>query len=480
LRRGGNQPFGRAEGMEEESGAPALTSPTAGSAIHEQISGHAAAAAGAITSTAAAVHSGLGLVATEIKDELFTSFKFWGAPTRGAFDRAWLTHKSPRGANCLERHRDGWLRFMLRFRKTFQYLTICSLITMITFAVIVTVAAFGTQMGFTMGEFTAYTVAACDIRQYNVSDVLYPQNYDPSAFCFGKDCPDGNPYTAAPKLLLQFVPRVRGHGVYTKATGDETGMGDYVAHYCTDAQFLFNVCVKFFTIWGTYFNVIPMPWTFSIFFHAWCPHAEAKGKLGVDFYGRPTKSIYFHTTHRNQKIVSTILTLALLDQIPDFIFIFIFPTYLDAGTWPGQFLTGIWFLVQIAMQCAAPHTHSARPPDRTPSVRLCRNAAPRRAVALGGPAAPARCRRPPRVCPCSRSERLRPWSRTAPRRTCALPTRASSRRASTSTSSARTRRGMRSTRRRLRARAACRASGSSGATSTRSKSSSLTSSRCVP
>jgi len=339
--------------MEEESGAPALTSPTAGSAIHEQISGHAAAAAGAITSTAAAVHSGLGLVATEIKDELFTSFKFWGAPTRGAFDRAWLTHKSPRGANCLERHRDGWLRFMLRFRKTFQYLTICSLITMITFAVIVTVAAFGTQMGFTMGEFTAYTVAACDIRQYNVSDVLYPQNYDPSAFCFGKDCPDGNPYTAAPKLLLQFVPRVRGHGVYTKATGDETGMGDYVAHYCTDAQFLFNVCVKFFTIWGTYFNVIPMPWTFSIFFHAWCPHAEAKGKLGVDFYGRPTKSIYFHTTHRNQKIVSTILTLALLDQIPDFIFIFIFPTYLDAGTWPGQFLTGIWFLVQIAMQAIA-------------------------------------------------------------------------------------------------------------------------------
>ena len=64
------------------------------------------------------------------------------------------------------------LRFMLRFRKTFQYLTVLSLVGVVVFAIIITVAAFGTSMGVAMGSFTAYTNPACNITRFNASDVV--------------------------------------------------------------------------------------------------------------------------------------------------------------------------------------------------------------------------------------------------------------------------------------------------------------------
>ena len=98
---------------------------------------------------------------------------------------------------------------------------------------------------------------------------------------------------------------------------------------------------------------MPIPWTLSIFVNAWHPSQRAQGQVGVDFYGRESESLWFHLPRRDREKIATLLLVALLVQLPDLTFNMIYSSYMASSTWPGQFLTGFWLLLQIIMQVSA-------------------------------------------------------------------------------------------------------------------------------
>jgi hypothetical protein len=147
----------------------------------------------------------------------------------------------------------------------------------------------------------------------------------------------------------QFPPRVDVPEAITHY-GIDT---HWIAHSCTPAQYWFNVCIKYFSFYFTFVNALPLPWTFSIFFNAYSPRSLARGKLGVDFYGRRTESLWFHLPIKARTTVANLTLFALIVQIPDCICHLIYASYVATQVWPGGLLTNIWLGLQLSCQLAA-------------------------------------------------------------------------------------------------------------------------------
>jgi len=145
-------------------------------------------------------------------------------------------------------------------------------------------------------------------------------------------------------------PRVEMDGMITTYGGAQS---HWVAHWCTPAQRWFNRCVKYFSFYFGFVNALPLPWTVSIFMHAYYPRKKARGKIGVDFYGTRSSSIWFHLPVALRRRVATIALVALLVQIPDCICHGVFWSYLAIQTWPGNLITNVWLGIQIGCQVAA-------------------------------------------------------------------------------------------------------------------------------
>ena len=163
------------------------------------------------------------------------------------------------------------------------------LILQVFFALFVVVCFLATTGEFSMGSFTAFNVPACNISQYNTSDILFEGSlaYPPRVRGFGVfnpatgDVRGSNPRPSLTATHTRFKPLdcfcVAVVGLVTaytgswllaalnscrliastesfhprfEPTGDEIGMGDYVAYHCNDAQWWFNVCAKWFMVFG--------------------------------------------------------------------------------------------------------------------------------------------------------------------------------------------------------------------------------------
>ena len=221
--------------------------------------------------------------------QMFNWFSGWGAPIRAAFDNEEFAKiRSPSDANFGERLRDRWMAYTVRMEKTFLFLAALFGIALVGFFLFIAALMLPLNFGVKMGAMSEDVDDRCDLSRYNESDILF----------------EGD---------AQYPPRIKGF----VSEASDTGQGDYVAFYCTPAQWWFNVCCKYLSFYFGYVNLLPVPWTISIFANAWFPRPESADRNGVDFYGRPTLSLWFHLNRKTRKAIATMLLIALLFQIPD-------------------------------------------------------------------------------------------------------------------------------------------------------------------
>ena len=256
--------------------------------------------------------------------QVFLSVNFLGKPVHGSVQEA-LEVGSPEGANWYERKRDWWLLKMVEYNHIFFCILVVALVGLVGFAILLVVCFFALMFKVPMGAWTENVVDACNVSQYNQSLVIFAGD-------------------------STHPPRVKGVGEI-----NEFGDKDYVAYYCTNAQFWFNLCVKYFTYFFTYVNILPVPWVFAILVDGMCPRPcwQIGDRVGVDFYGRSSESLWFHLPRRTRAIIAALLFFALITQILACIFHSIWWEYLAGQTWPGGLLQNIWLALQFVAQIAA-------------------------------------------------------------------------------------------------------------------------------
>jgi hypothetical protein len=279
-----------------------------------------------------------------VGQRMFSLFNVWGSPTRGSFSRAWVGAKSPEGASRLERVRDRWLSGMVHFENTFLCILLTGLLALLGFGGFIVFLMVGVSFGVDLGSYSEVVDAACNISQYNQSLVLFAGD-------------------------TQYPPRVLPDTEGFPSTITRYGLDvHWVAHYCTPAQWWFNICVKYFSFYFTFVNALPLPWTISTFIQAFWPAGLSKSrerlhvrrekaetgrfKDGIDFYGRPSSAIWFWIPRRRRKVITTMMLIALIVQIPDCICHVIYWSYLAIQVWPGALITNIWLGIQVSCQIA--------------------------------------------------------------------------------------------------------------------------------
>ena len=268
---------------------------------------------------------------------LFAVARLWGSPTRGQTDRAWIKPKSPTDATLWERQRDVWLAKMMYYENTLLTLTLVGGIGLLSFGAFIAVLFIPINFGVGMGSMTEIENSKCNISLYNESLILAQGT-------------SGLP------------PRVDMPGMVTEY--GLPGMKHWVAHWCTPAQWWFNVCVKYFSFYFCFVNALPLPWTISIWMHVHYPRKKAKGKTGVDFYGVRTESIWFHLPVQTRRRVAWLNLIALIVQIPDGI----------CREWPRARITPL--PLPPTATCVRARAGTSRPRLGAPSFAVLRGYSP--------------------------------------------------------------------------------------------------------
>lgn len=132
----------------------------------------------------------------------------------------------------------------------------------------------------------------------------------------------------------------------------EFGLKYYVARTCTPAQAWFNICIKFFAFFFAYINLLQLPWTLSIF-HNTHFYRPGTPEIGVDFYGRPSESLWFHLPRKKRSTIASLLLFSLVAQTCAVVFHILWNSYLAGQTFPGALLQNIWIPLQAGAQIAA-------------------------------------------------------------------------------------------------------------------------------
>ena len=116
-------------------------------------------------------------------------------------------------------------------------------------------------------------------------------------------------------------------------------------------QFWFNLCIKAFVILFCYINFLPIPWRVSIAVHVFGTLRDCG--TGLDFYGRPTKALWFWIATATRRWLAVLLNLAWVFHFVCLAMHFVWPTYIEGQTWPGVFAQNLPFVLSIACQVAA-------------------------------------------------------------------------------------------------------------------------------
>lgn len=259
---------------------------------------------------------------------LFNMFNGWGAPVRGSVTAEEIARLSPPDATLIERVRDRWLVAMASVEGPLIVIAVIlttGFISAIVSVVVIFVWLNEWDTGYHWREHIR--VDACREEQYNQSWIV-----------------EHGTASLPPRVDHPSVPTMWGW-----TTQGLVG-GKYVATHCTHEQLWFEICIKYLSYYFGYINLLPVPWTFSTMANSFFPRKEAVGKTGVDFYGRPTRSLWFHLPRHSRKTIATLNTVALLLQVPDCLFhLLIFHTYArqshtrypDPGAHGGQCVTRI-------------------------------------------------------------------------------------------------------------------------------------------
>jgi len=259
-------------------------------------------------------------------EQLFALFNVWGNPTRGA-NVVDTSRISPPDAGFWERWRDKWLRTMVRWQNVLFAIAVFLSLVFVLDLIFIVVLWISLNLNVPLGEWSEDSVAACNLSLYNESEILF----------------EGS---------VQYPPRTTRPGM-KQVSGEQVGKGGYVAMRCTLVQLWFNIAIKYTTYYFIYINGLPIPWTLSTFLHVFYPRDQRAAIVGRDFYGRKSKSLWFHLPILTRKWVSGLMLFALIVQFPDAISHSYYYTYLKMNTWPGALITNVWLPVQLAAQISA-------------------------------------------------------------------------------------------------------------------------------
>ena len=258
-----------------------------------------------------------------LKARQLFNVNFWGNPVSTTIASS-LDVGSPPDATLYERARDLWLSKMVTLSPIFMAISALGALGVLGFGLFILVLLFPVIFGIEMGGMSELLYPECNSSAYDSSLVLTETSHDKP-------------------------PRIIGAGLQLM----EYSEPHYVQFHCTLAQQWFNLCVKYFTIYFGYVNLLPLPWTFAIFINAMCPRASVKGKVGVDFYGRPSDSLWFHLSRDTRRHCAFWLLFALVSQVCAITFHLIWFSYIAGQTMPGVVLQNVWILAQLIGQIAA-------------------------------------------------------------------------------------------------------------------------------
>lgn len=111
------------------------------------------------------------------------------------------------------------------------------------------------------------------------------------------------------------------------------------------ANDLGNVSIQILTALFSYITLLTLPWRVANAAHLWCSHRSSEA--GLDFYGRPTKSIWFHIPPRQRKRVVFLLVGNAVMQYATQLCRLIWSSYPASQTPAGAFFINITFIASI-------------------------------------------------------------------------------------------------------------------------------------
>ncbi|KAL1506946.1 hypothetical protein AB1Y20_007810 [Prymnesium parvum] len=123
-------------------------------------------------------------------------------------------------------------------------------------------------------------------------------------------------------------------------TANWTGSGE-----CVSAMDWFNVCIQILTLLFTYVAFITLPWRLANYVHLRGRHRSCD--VGLDFYGRPSDGVWFHTPlPPRRKIVRLLLlntVFTLLAQLARLIW----SDYTSSQSMPGAIFINLTFVSAV-------------------------------------------------------------------------------------------------------------------------------------
>ena len=246
---------------------------------------------------------------------IFVSGHYWGKPVHSSIKEALAINKE--GRSNYEYLRDEWLLLMLRVQPCLLVVCLAGMIGVVVAGLLLVVMLFPVQFGVDMGWMTELRHPYCNTSQFNETWILTDIT------------------SSYPPQVINIDVNVLGK--------------NYVAHYCTYAQTAFNNCIKYFTIYFTFINLLPLPWTIAIFVDA--RERFARGKydtVGTDFYDRPTEAIWFFLPAGTRRKISLWLLFAVFAQILALVCHIVWWSYISGQTFPGVLMQNVWLVLQFA------------------------------------------------------------------------------------------------------------------------------------
>ena len=221
----------------------------------------------------------------------------------------------PSDATAFERARDRtlWLFGHRYARRTFVSLALITCVLVVVTGLIIAYAVLGLYLGVDNGW-----------NHFHPSCVTLAERYNHS-------------------LSPLYIPKPPGASWGWSRTVGTT-------RYCTLNQWWFNCCIKVFVILFSYINFLPIPWRLAIAHHAVCSRRGCR--IGRDFYGRPTQSLWFNLPVGRRRTIALLLNLAWILHFVCLLMHQVYVSYVEGQTWPGAFAQNLPFVLSIGCAIA--------------------------------------------------------------------------------------------------------------------------------
>mmetsp|Transcript_30627 Transcript_30627/g.78137 ORF Transcript_30627/g.78137 Transcript_30627/m.78137 type:complete len:203 (+) Transcript_30627:77-685(+) len=119
---------------------------------------------------------------------------------------------------------------------------------------------------------------------------------------------------------------------------------------CEPRNWWYNVSIQVLNVLFTYGVLVTMPWRLANAHHLGCSrHSNA---VGCDFYGRPSRAIWFHIPSAHRKRVLLLLLANTFGQFANQVTRIVYSDFHSQDTFPGNLWTNVFFFQNMACALA--------------------------------------------------------------------------------------------------------------------------------